>query len=139
MAEAVEFGGHHVDFGDDGIIHWRTAEVIRHDDAIAFDQAMQRYQARFPEAVVLLELSRGTGVEANARRLIIEAVKERPYAICFINASFAMRAIVGLMLNASRLLGQVYPHTFVDTEDEARAWARAIKPGWLSRSRRGAR
>ena len=29
MVEAVEFGGHRVDFGDDGIIHWRTAEVIR--------------------------------------------------------------------------------------------------------------
>jgi hypothetical protein len=50
--------------------------------------------------------------------------------VCFVGASFAMKALVGLMLNASRVLGKAYPFKFVATEDEARAWAKSLPAGW---------
>ena len=53
-----------------------------------------------------------------------------PYGVCFLKASFGMRAMVGLMLNATRLLGRLFPHKFVDTEADAWAWARTHAGVW---------
>jgi hypothetical protein len=105
-------------------------QVMQPDEAAEFSVIIQRWQKDHPAAVLIVNLTHGTSMAAKARKIIIEGVNDVPYGVCFLNAGFGMRALVGLMLNATRLLGRSYPHTFVDTEAEAWAWARQGAGVW---------
>ena len=75
-------------------------------------------------------------VAPQSRKVIIAGVREKPYAVCFVKASFAMRALVGLMLNASTVARGILPHAFVDTEEQGRTWAKGVFAEWASARRK---
>lgn len=130
MVQVVEAGQQRVELGDDGIVVMRISGTIRAEEAVIFDRALREYQDRHKDTVLFVDFTHGSGIDANARRTIIDGVNAKPYAVAFIKASFAVRALVGLMLNASKVLGRNYPHAFVDSEEEGRRWAATLKGGW---------
>jgi hypothetical protein len=97
---------------------------------------MLKYQETYQKSALLVDLTNTSTVAPQARKVIIAGVREKPYAVCFVKASFGMRALVGLMLNASRLLGESLPHAFVDTEEQGRAWAKGVFAEWAPVRRR---
>jgi hypothetical protein len=126
-------GPHKLRMGDDGICVLTLAGVFDGPDARVFVDEMLRYQERYPKAALLVNMTAAKTVAPDSRKMIISGVRSKPYGVCFVGASFAMRALVGLMLNATRLLGEALPHAFVDTEDEGRKWAQGMLRGWNPR------
>ena len=126
MLKTVRIGPNQWIEGDDDVALFRLSGKLLKEHAEVLVPMIFAFQDAHPHAVLLVDLSMGEGLEPDARKLIIGGVNERPYAVGFIRASFATRALMGMMLNASRLLGRGYPHAFVDTEAEGRAWAKSL-------------
>jgi hypothetical protein len=132
VAETM-IGPHKFRTSDDGICALDLIGTFEAAEAREFVKEMHRYQEKHPKSALLVVMNKARTVAPDARKLIIAGVREKQYGVCFVGASFAMRALVGLMLNAVRLLGEALPHAFVDTEDEGRKWARAMFPEWKPR------
>ena len=132
MAE-YKYGPHTFRTGTDGICSISLVGVFEAPEAREFVKEMLRYQESHPASALLVLLAHGKSVAPDARKVIIGGVREKPYGVCFVQASFAMRALVGLMLNAIRLLGEPLPHAFVDTEEQGRAWAKGMLAEWKPR------
>ena len=124
MPQELKFGPHTFQLGEEGVAIFTVVGVLQAAQAAEFDVAMRAWQEDRPAAVLIVNLTQATSIDAKARKIIMDGVSKAPYGICLLNASFAMRAVVGLMLNATRLLGRHLPHTFVDNEADAWAWAR---------------
>lgn len=133
MASEIRFGPHVFLAGDDGVCVMRLNGVFELVEAEQFVKEMLAYQEKHPKSALLVNLTNTSTVAPQSRKLIIAGVREKPYAVCFIGANFAMRALVGLMLNASRLLGEALPHAFVDSEEEGRTWAKGVFAEWVPR------
>jgi hypothetical protein len=130
MAHELRVGAQVIEFGDEGVVVFRLNTTMQPNEAEMFVHDMHEYQERHNDSVLIVDLTKAHGIEPKARKAIIDGVNSKPYAVCFIGACFGMKALVGLMLNASRVLGKAYPFKFVATEDEARAWAKTLPGGW---------
>jgi hypothetical protein len=97
---------------------------------------MLGYQEHHAKSALLVNMINAESVAPQSRKVIIAGVREKPYAVCFVGANFAMRALVGLMLNASRLLGESLPHAFVDSEEQGRTWAEGVFAEWVPARRK---
>jgi hypothetical protein len=128
-----KFGPHTFRTGDDGICALELIGVFEGPAAQQFVKEMHRYQETHAKSALLVILTHGKSVAPEARKLIIAGVREKPYGVCFVQASFAMKALVGLMLNATRLLGESLPHAFVDSEEQGRIWAKGALAEWKQR------
>jgi len=126
----LELGPHTMQLRADGICVTTLVGVLESPEADRFAQEMRKYQEQHPNAILILDMTRAESVRPESRKLIIAGVRARPYPVCFIKASFALRALMGLMLNAIRILGTPMPHAFVDTEDEALAWGKQTLATW---------
>jgi hypothetical protein len=122
--------------GDDGICVLRLKGVFEFAEADQFVKDMLVYQEQHPKSALLVDMTLATSVAPQSRKAIIAGVREKPYAVCFVGANFAMRALVGLMLNASRLLGESLPHAFVDSEAQGRTWAKGVFAEWVPAQRK---
>ena len=126
MSKTLQIGPNQLILGDDNVAVFRLSGKLLREHAEALVPAIFAFQDVHSNAVLLVDLTAGDGLEPEARKAIIGGVNERPYAVGFIKASFAIRALMGMMLNASRLMGRGYPYTFVDSEAEGRAWAKSL-------------
>jgi hypothetical protein len=136
LASEKRYGPQLFLMGDDGICVIRLKGVFDAQEAEQFVKDMLVYQEQHPKSALLVNLLSCQSVAPQSRKMIIAGVREKPYAVCFIGANFAMRALVGLMLNASRLLGEALPHAFVDTEEQARTWAKGVFAEWVPARRK---
>jgi hypothetical protein len=125
--EKIQAGPHTMEPGPDGVFVMRVVGTMERPEAERFAQEMQAFQDKYPNAILILNMGQATTVKPEARKVIMIGVRERPYPVCFVQASFALRALMGLMLNAMRILGSPMPHAFVDTEEEGRAWAKRVQ------------
>jgi hypothetical protein len=90
-----------MEFSAGGICLTRLVGVLESPDAERFAQEMRSFQEQYPNAILILDMSRAAeSVRPDSRKAIIAGVRASPYPVCFINASFALRALMGLMLNA---------------------------------------
>src|SRR5262245_52071140 len=119
--------------GDDGICVLRLRGVFEVQEAELWVADMLAYQDHHAKCALLVNMSVANSVAPQARKVIIAGVREKPYAVGFVKANFAMRALVGLMLNAARLLGESFPHAFVETEELGRSWAKGAFAEWTPR------
>jgi|RhiMethySRZTD1v2_1073278.scaffolds.fasta_scaffold05773_14 hypothetical protein len=126
----VKLGPHTMELGADGVCVMTLVGVLELQEAQRFAQEMTAFQDRHPKAILVLNMAEVATVKPESRKAIMTGVRERPYPVCFIQASFALRALMGLMLNALRILGSPMPHAFVDTEKEGRAWAKTVQATW---------
>lgn len=131
MASEIRCGSHVFLMGDDGICVLRLDGTFELAEAEQFVREMLAYQEKHAKSALLVNLTNTNTVAPQSRKVIIAGVRQKPYAVCFVHASFAMRALVGLMLNASKLLGESLPHTFVDTEEQGRTWAKGVFAEWI--------
>ena len=131
MASEILCGPHVFLMGDDGVCVLRLNGTFAPPEAEQFVREMLAYQEKHTKSALLVNMTNTHTVAPQSRKMIIAGVREKPYAVCFIHASFAMRALVGLMLNASRLLGESLPHAFVDTEEQGRTWAKGVFAEWI--------
>jgi hypothetical protein len=136
LASEKRYGPQLLLMGDDGICVMRLKGVFDSHEAEQFVKDMLVYQEQHPKSALLVNMSNCQSVAPQSRKVIIAGVREKPYAVCFIGANFAMRALVGLMLNASRLLGEALPHAFVDTEEQGRTWAKGVFAEWVPARRK---
>ncbi len=127
----IQLGPHRVELGADGILSMTVVGTMELPEAERFAQEMLAFQEQHPKALLILNMAQVKTVKPESRKVIIEGVRKRPYPVCFVQASFALRALMGLMLNAQRILGNDTPHAFVDTEADARAWAKTVQKTWL--------
>jgi hypothetical protein len=136
LASEKRYGPQLFLMGDDGICVIRLKGVFDYQEAEQFVKDMLVYQEQHPKSALLVNLTGCQSVAPQSRKVIIAGVREKPYAVCFIGANFALRALVGLMLNASRLLGEALPHAFVDTEEQGRTWAKGVFAEWVPARRK---
>jgi hypothetical protein len=136
LASEKRYGSHVFLMGDDGVCVLRLKGVFEFPEAEQFVKDMLVYQEQHPKSALLVDMSNTNSVAPQSRKMIIAGVREKPYAVCFVQANFAMRALVGLMLNASRLLGESLPHAFVDTEEQGRTWAKGVFAEWTPERRK---
>jgi len=127
MTRRIEFGRHSIELGAEGICFMTLVGALELPEAERFVREMKDFQEQHLNVVLILDMTWAVeSVRSESRKAIIAGVREKPYPVGFINASFALRALMGLMLNAIRILGTPMPHTFADTEAEARAWAQSV-------------
>ena len=136
MASEKRYGPQLFLMGDDGICVIRLKGVFDAQEAEQFVKDMLAYQEQHSKSALLVNMSNCQSVAPQSRKMIIAGVREKPYAVCFVGANFALRALVGLMLNASRLLGEALPHAFVDTEEQGRTWANGVFAEWVPARRK---
>jgi hypothetical protein len=136
LASEKRYGPHVLLMGDDGICVLRLKGVFEFPEADQFVKDMLVYQEQHPKSALLVDMTHATSVAPQSRKVIIAGVREKPYAVCFVGANFAMRALVGLMLNASRLLGESLPHAFVESEEQGRTWAKSMFAEWVPAQRK---
>ena len=129
--KTIQIGPNQLIFGDDNVAVFRLSGKLEREHAAVLVKEISAFQNIHPNLVLLVDLTLGDGLEPDARKLIIAGVTERPYAVGFIRAKFGVRALIGMMLNASRLLGMRYPHKFVDSEAEGRSWAKSLTHDWI--------
>ena len=130
MASEKRYGPHTCSMGDDGICVLRLKGVFELPEAQQWVTDMLAYQEQHTKAALIVDMSVANSVAPQARKVIIAGEREKPYAVCFVKANFAMRALLGLMLNAARLLGESFPHAFVDSEEQGRSWAKGALAEW---------
>ena len=126
IQKIVQIGPNQLILGEDNVGVFRLSGKLQGEHAELLVNAIFATQDEHPDFVLLVDMSSGEGLEPDARKTIIAGVNQRPYAVGFIRATFAVRALIGMMLNASRLLGMNYPHKFVSSEAEGRAWAKSL-------------
>ena len=128
--------GRHVfsDMGE-GIAKLAIHGTMLPAEATAFVARLNAFQDVHEDAILIVDMTDAAGLEAGARKLIIDHERVRPYGVCFVRASFAIRALVGLMMNASKLLGQSFPGHFVEDEAAALAWCRTPPDRKIVRSK----
>ncbi len=126
----LKLGAHTMELGADGVCVMTLVGVLELPEAERFTQEMAAFQDLYPKAILVLNMAEVETVKPESRKAIMTGVRGRPYPVCFIQASFALRALMGLMLNALRILGSPMPHAFVDTETEGRAWAKTVQATW---------
>jgi hypothetical protein len=126
MQRDVPIGPDHLLLGDDSIGVFRLGGTLKREHAEVFVREVFAFQDTHPRFVLLVDFSHAEGMDPEARKLIIAAANERPYPVGFIRASFAIRTLLGIMLNATRLLGKRHVFKFLDSEAEGRAWAKSL-------------
>jgi len=119
--------GKHIfnDLGE-GIAKLTIHGVMTPPEGVAFVKRLNAFQDANEDAALIVDMTDAASLEAGARRVIIDHERARPYGVCFVRASFAIRALVGLMINASKLLGQAFPTHFCEDEAAAVKWCRTF-------------
>jgi hypothetical protein len=127
------FGPHTLSFEEPDLVRLRLHGELSLAEIRQMILLVREFKARQGAIYLLGDMRQGTGFSAEARRAIHEDHSLVPYeGMAFFGASFSLKVVSNLMIQASRLLtGSTRPAgaVFRDTEDEARAWIAARRAG----------
>lgn len=124
-APALTFGGHTLSFEDPDLVRVVFDGEVDLKQLYEMNDLVREFKASRGTIYLVADARKGLGFSAEARKAVSDDPKLSPYAAtAFFGASFAMKTIVNMLNRAMALMGRSTGGvmTFVDTEEEARAW-----------------
>ena len=125
MADTATFGRHSLRC-DGELVSVKFVGTITRADAVKLREVLNTVFHSEERCFLLANMREGTGIDPEARKYMAEWSKtpsQRMAGTAVFGMSFAARAIVMLMVNAIKVLGNLKSDvTFVKDEAEAREW-----------------
>lgn len=124
----MRIGNHEISLEDEHLVTVRIVGDLSEREAQALCEALASLTQGLRGVLFLIDVRRGGELDARARRRILEGLSPIPSGgTAFVGASFRLRLVLQMIGHAARLLlGRNNPVVYVDTEEQARAWAAAL-------------
>src|SRR4051794_1826809 len=125
MEEQITLGTHSVRFEKPYTLFLDWQGTLTSEDIVGLSQyATKLRSASVPEMVLVVNANEATGVNAAARKQIVDLAGEKYWhTTLFHGASFRVRVLCELIINAINLVAKnKLGFAFVDSEADARRW-----------------
>lgn len=128
MSEKIEteyaIGAHSVRLEEPDILIFRHVGDLSQDEVVRFVDHVDQFSQGKPGIFVVIDQTHSGAISSDARRVLLPRMSNAVLGMAFVSTSLVARVGISLGYKAYLMMnrGQEHPHTFAESEAQARDW-----------------